>query len=206
MPFSQTDNERRAAHRVGRSRNVDKRWLPAAHFSVVRPSQQNILDADLPTIAAAAATADRAYWVYVGQAVKSFTLNKIRGHVSTGGTGAQTAEMAVATSSSAPNGAAVTLTVVAVSGSLDDLTGTGVLGSPDLSYAVDPSTHIWLGVRTNMASTQPQFYGHTFDASRGEILITSTAGVLAVGTSYTGALITAALTWQAPALFATITT
>lgn len=181
---------------------MNKRFSEASVSNVTDPAEFNILRSALPTIAGSALTADKAYWVYVGRVKRGTTLNKVLCHVTTGGTGAQTAEIALATSDNAPNRASQVLTVVAVDGSLGDLTGTGVLGSGSaLGYAAQQTVHLWAGIRTNMASTQPAVYGHTFDASNGEVLVTATAGVLAVGSTYTGALVTAAVTWQAPALF-----
>lgn len=198
-----TSAERSALHRAGRNYSTDRRISLAAKNPMISANEAcSIHRSPLPTIAGAATTADKAYWVYVGRTARPITAAKVKFQVTTGGTGAQTAEIAIATSGDGPNAAAQTLTVVAASGTLDDLTGTGVMGNTtSLAYQLSELTHVWIGFRENMASGRPQLYGHTFDASTGSILSTATAGVLTVGTSYTGALITAAVTWQAPALF-----
>ncbi len=196
-----TASERQQAHRAGRSGAMNKRIQGA--------SVQNALDAGefgfgrsaLPTIAGAATVADKAYWVYVGRAARPCTATNVKFWVSTAAAGAQVAEVAVATGS-APNAAAQTLTVVAVASALADLTVAyaSKQNTTSFGYAVNASDHLWVGLRTNMATTQPTVFGHTFDCSNGEILSTASAGILAVGTAYTGALITESVAWQAPAL------
>jgi hypothetical protein len=140
----------------------------------------------------------------MGRSTKDITVTNVVFYVTTVAVGTQAAEIAVASSTSAPNGAAQTLTVLGVSAALDDLTtGTGRKGSTAaISVAVPQTTHLWAGFRVNMTSTptQPQIYGLTFDNANGEILITSSAGVLATGSTYTGALITSSVAWQCPAL------
>lgn len=196
-----TASERQQAHRVGRSSAVSKRFQAA--------SVQNALDAGefgfgrsaLPTIAGAVTVADKAYWVYVGRAARACTATNVKFWMSTAGAGAQVAEVAIATGS-APNAAAQSLTVVAVASTLTDLTvaNASKKNTTSFGYAVNATDHLWVGLRTNMADTQPTVYGHTFDCSNGEILSTTSAGILAVGTTYTGALITESVAWQAPAL------
>lgn len=196
--------ERNAQHRAGRSSMMAKRVVNAATNNVFDAGEQQVFRSSLPTIAGALVTADRAYWVYMGRTAKDITVTNILFHVTTVAVGTQAAEIAVASSTAAPNGAAQSLTVLGVSASLDDLTsGTGRKGSAAaISVAVPQTTHLWAGLRVNMTSTptQPVIHGLTFDNSNGEILVTSTAGVLAVGSSYTGALIAASVAWQAPAL------
>lgn len=198
-----TAAERRTAHRAGRSSGFDKRFTAASkrrfYFS---PGAGFVHRSRLHNIAGAATTADKAYWVYLGCSTQPFTAAYVKAQVTTGAAaGAQTAEVAIATSSTGPSGAAKTLTVVAKTGTLDDLTGTGLLGnSSSLAYTVPADTHVWIGFRENMAGGRPQLYGLTFDGGAGEVLSTATAGVLAVGTSYTGALITSSAAWMAPAL------
>lgn len=201
-----TSAERLARHRAGQSSMLAKRVQGASLNTILDASEQKVFRSHLPTIAGTTTTADRAYWVYLGRAAKDLVVTNIKFNVSTVAVGTQAAEIAVASSDSAPNGAAQSLTVLGISAALDDLTtGTGPKGSiAAISVAVPQTTHLWAGLRVNMTSTptQPVVYGLTNDDAHGQILITSTAGVLAVGSTYTGALITASLAWQAPALTA----
>lgn len=161
-----------------------------------------IMQSRLAPIAGAALTEDTAYFVYLGTLKKNVTALKIYFHVTTGGTGAQTAECGLFSTPTAPNRAGQVLTKLAATGTLGDLTGTGVLGNTN-SFALDvpAGTHLWAGVRTAMATNEPQLYGLTADMSHGRVLTTATAGALTAGTTFTGALVTAAdVTWQAPAL------
>lgn len=206
MPFVQSTLEKQAAHKAGQSAGVAKRVLAASQNTIQGAGDQLALRSQLPTIAGAALASGTAYWVYVGRAAEKIAAARVRAYVTSAGAGAQTAEVAVATSATPPNGAAQALTVVAVSGSLDALTATGTKGcSADLAVAIDPSSYVWVGIRTAMATTQPSVQGHTMDCLNGECLSTAAAGVLAVGTSYAGALIADSVAWQAPALFLTVT-
>lgn len=160
------------------------------------------LRSHLPNIAAAALTEDTAYFVYLGKTNKRLNAKKVLFHVVTGGSGAQTAEVGLFSSPAAPNRAAQTLTKLAATGTLGDLTGTGVLGnSSDFGTSIPAGTHLWAGIRTAMATNEPQVYGLTADMSAGNVLSTATAGALTSGTTFAGALITASVTaWQAPCL------
>ena len=160
-----------------------------------------VMESRLPRIAGAALTEDTAYFVYLGTLKKNITALKLFFHVTTGGTGAQTAECGLFSTPTAPNRAAQTLTKLAATGTLGDLTGTGVLGNTN-SFALDiaAGTHLWAGIRTAMATNEPQIYGLTGDKSYGRVLSTATAGALTASSTFAGALVTAAVTWQAPDL------
>ena len=167
---------------------------------VVSPSDLE-LRSKLPTIAGAILTEDTAYFVYLGKTNRKLTATRVLAHVTTGGTGAQTAEVGLFSTPTAPNRAGQTLTKLVADGTLGDLTGTGVLGNTTaFSTDIPAGTHLWAGIRTAMATNEPQIVGLTQDMSAGLVLSTATAGALTAGTTFTGALITAAVTWQAPAL------
>lgn len=204
MSFSAA--ERAAAHRAGLSSAMNKRTQNRAINQVFDSGEASNFRSGLPTIAGALVTADRAYWVYLGRTARDLTVTKIRFHVTTVAVGTQAAEVAVASSDTGPDGAAKTLTVLGINATLDDLTtGTGMKGNTaNMAVVVPQTTHVWAGLRVNMTSTptQPVIHGLTFDNSNGEILVTSTAGVLATGSTYTGALIAAGVAWQCPALIA----
>jgi hypothetical protein len=201
MAFNQTPAERQASHRAGRASRMESRIDKASRASIAEPMAQNYFRSGLAHIAGAALTADTAYWVYLGRAQKDIVVNTVKIFVTAGGTGAQVAEFAIATTDQAPNGASQVLTVVDIDAALSDLTTTGVkTPGAVMNFPLDSSTHFWVGLRTNMATTQPAAYGLTLDNSTGHVLSTATAGVLAVGSKYTGAIITASVAWQAPAI------
>lgn len=144
---------------------------------------------------------DTAYWVYVGQVVEAVTVKHVEFVVGTGGTGAQTAEVAIASSPLAPNKANQTLTKIAADGTLSDLTGTGIMrNTSSMAAAVPAGTHLWAGIRTAMATNEPTLVALTRDWAHGNILVTATAGALTGSGPWTGALVAHALTAQHPAL------
>ena len=120
-----------------------------------------------------------AYWTYVGYRPIAEVVKRIRLYVVTGGTGAQTAEVAVSTSTTAPTGSNITLTKVWADGSLDALTGTGRLGnSADNSTALSGDAHCWVGIRSAMATTQPTVRALAYDFGDGYLATTAASGAL----------------------------
>lgn len=207
--------ERAAAHRAGYS-------LPAANRIVqstvgYSPDEQSIYSSYLTDIAGAVTVANTAYWVYVGRVLPGVSLSFVEFNLSTVAVGTQAVECAIATSPLAPNKAAQTLTCVASAAVTSDLTSGGagvgiyrnntafawntVSGSSSFANG-GVALHIWAGFRSNFTSTptQPQLRGLTNDWSEGALLSTAAAGVLTAGTTYAGALIAHAVTWQAPQL------
>lgn len=205
MTFSTA--ERAAGHRAGRSTPLNSRDVKASLASVFDAQEQNVFSSALPTIAGALTTSGTAYWVYIGRAAKDITVNKVIALLTTNAVGTQAGEVVIASSTSAPNRAAQSLTVLARSTSIQDLTagaGSPKFNSADLNYVVPSTTHVWAGIRVVMSGTQPQLFGLTADASSGSVLSTAAAGVLAVGTSYSGALIASSVAWQAPSLLVSL--
>lgn len=146
-----------------------------------------------------------AYWVYAGYFPYARTVKRIRAHIVTGGTGAQTAEMALATSPAAPNRANQTLTKLVADGSIGDLTGTGLVDNgQDLNQAIAAGTHLWIGIRTAMATNEPVLLAVGNDFGQGAMLSTAAAGALTGAGPWTGAVIAQALTAQAPVLGVTL--
>jgi hypothetical protein len=66
------------------------------------------------------------YFIYLGRTTQDITVKYVEFYVSTAGSGAQTAEVALLSSPSAPNKANQTLTKLAATGTVDSLTSTGV--------------------------------------------------------------------------------
>lgn len=157
----------------------------------------------LPSSAVISAT---AYWVYQGFTAQAITVKFIEAIVaSVAGTGAQTAEVAIASSPAAPNKAASqSLTKIAATGTVDSLlvANTLIRNTASLSAVVPASTHLWAGIRIAMATTQPQMQGLTADWNQGHILTTAGAGVLTGAGPFTGSRLVMAIpyAWQVPAL------
>jgi hypothetical protein len=109
------------------------------------------------------ATSGRAYASYLGYFATAKTWTHVRLNVQTGGSSTQVAEVALATTPTAPvYDTGQTFTFVASSGSLDDLTGTGIKGNTaSLAYTNTAGVHMWQVVRTAMAGSQPTFNTNT---------------------------------------------
>jgi hypothetical protein len=163
---------------------------------------ENILVSRLHSIGAIAAlTEDTAYFVYMGTLKRKVTALRVYFTVTTAGVGAQTAEVGLFSTPTAPNRLGQTLTKLVASGVVTDMLNTGV-HSNSTSFALDIAAgiHLWAGLRTAMAGTEPWCWGLNADMSYGRVLSTATAGALTAGTTFTGALITPVVQWQAPAL------
>lgn len=124
------------------------------------------------------------YWVYIGYVSVSTVVTFIEFYVTSGGTGIQTAEVAIFSTPAAPNRAAQTLTKLTATGSLNALTGTGVLrNSSTLNYTISAGTHVWAAIRTVMGSTQPTFIGVAGDYNDGMIFTKTGVGALTSATT-----------------------
>jgi hypothetical protein len=152
-------------------------------------------------------TSGTAYWVYVGQVATSCTVARVEFVVGTAGAGAQTAEVAIASSPAAPSKAGQSLTKLAATGTVDSLIATGVKrNTTTLATTVAAGTHLWAGLRTALATTQPQILGLAGDFNEGQYLTTAASGVLTGAGPFTGALVAADTTyvWRAPDLRVTL--
>lgn len=131
-----------------------------------------------------------AYWVYLGYYPEAVAVNFIKFLVASAGSGSQTAEVCLASGSSAPSAASVTLTKIAANGTLDSLTGTGLKGNTSsMAAAVPAGTHLYVGIRTAMATTQPSLNGLYRDYGHGYLLRTASAGALTGSGPWTGAVL-----------------
>lgn len=186
--------------------------LPVSQNSPAFTLYPNLVDpqsldlrSNLPTVAGAATVGAVAYWVFLGRLSRRLTAQKVLFAVTSGGASTQVGEVGIFSSPTAPNRAAQTLTKIVATGTLDDLTGTGVLGNTTaFAQDVDAGTFLWAGYRVDMASTEPSVQGLGSDLSQGRILSLAAATAFTSGTTYAGVLITHALTWQAPALILTV--
>lgn len=138
-------------------------------------------------------TSGVAYWVYVGQLPYGCVPRYVEVGIRAGGTGAQTAEICIASTPVAPNGAAQVLTRIEATGTITALTGTTVPISNTTAFStwVAAGTHLWAGVRTAMASTQPMFHALFDDKLQGYVLSTAASGVLTSTSvnAWTGSLV-----------------
>lgn len=165
---------------------------------------------------AGSSTSGVAYWVYIGQLTQDQSLGgNVSLHCTTVGAGTQTAEVALASTPLAPKRTSQVLTRIASSNSLLTLTSgtglkraTGPLTMSGVAASVAAGTHLWIGIRVVMGTTQPIFWSLAGDKMNGEILTTSAANLggatLDNFTTVTGSLIAAAVTAQAPDLTFTL--
>jgi hypothetical protein len=147
-----------------------------------------------------------AYYVYVGKTVRPLTAAFVEAHMTVAGSGAQTAEMGLFSTPLAPNKAGQTLTKIVATGTVDTLTATVAVKRNTASFAtaIPVGTHLWAGIRTALATTQPTFTGLTGDHSQGHILTTTGQGVLTGLTTTAGGLVTLGTATVCPELRVTL--
>jgi len=157
-----------------------------------------ILQSRLPNVATAITlVSGTAYFVYLGCTTKVLVVKFVEFYVNLNGSGGQTAEVGLFLSTDPPNktnqGTNGIIKLVA-DGTLDSLTTTGLKRNTTAfnggnGYAVPAGTHLWAGIRTAMASTQPALAGLCMDFSQGLVLSTASAGALTGAGPWTGAII-----------------
>ena len=112
-----------------------------------------------------------AYFVYVGRTTKAVTPKYVEFHVTSAGVGAQTAEVGLYSTSSAPNKATQSLAKLVSTATVDDLTTTGMKRNTSaFATSIPADTHVWAAIRVAMATTQPDIVGLINDMSQGHIL------------------------------------
>lgn len=148
--------------------------------------------------------ADVAYFVYVGRMEETVTPQYVRGLVSLGGGGAQTAEVGLFSTPLAPNHGGQTLTKIEATGTVDDLTGTGQKANTSaFSTSVAAGTHLWAAIRTNMAGAEPTLLATGPDLGCFIVMRTTTAGALTASSTFTGVTVGNAAA-PCPSLFVTL--
>lgn len=152
---------------------------------------QRVISSILPNVATAITLVNgTAYFVYLGRTTVDFTPKYVEFYVNTGGSGAQTAEVGLFSSTGPPNKGNLSLTKLVSTGSVSSLTGIGVKrNSSAFATSVAAGTHLWAGVRTAMATNQPALSGLCMDFSQGRVLSTAAAGALTGSGPWTGAII-----------------
>lgn len=192
------------AHRNGRaSRSVSNKVL-YQYPPLVADSNLQLCSPNLSVVAGAVTVGAVAYFVFLGTTSRRLTASKVLFRVTTGGASTQVGEVGLFSSPLPPNRAAQTLTKLMATGTLDDLTGTGILGNTT-AFGTDviAGTNLWAGYRVDMASTEPVVVGLGGDESMGAILSLPAAPAFTSGTTYAGALITPVLTTMGPNLVLT---
>ncbi len=146
-----------------------------------------------------------AYFVYLGQVVTAATPKFVEFYVSTIGAGAQTAEVGLFSSPAAPSKAGQSLTKLVSTGTVDALTGLGVKRNTSaFATSVTAGTHLWAGIRTAMATTQPTIQALYLDMAQGQVLSLAAAGSLTGAGPWAGAIIAASTAAICPDLRATL--
>lgn len=136
-------------------------------------------------------TDDTAYFVYLGQTTKAITPKHVEFSVATAGVGAQTAEVGFFSSPTAPAKANQSLTKLVSTGTVDDLTTTGVKRNTSaFATSIPRGTHLWAGIRISMATTQPELVSLGHDFAQAQVLETASAGALTAAGPWTGAVMT----------------
>lgn len=121
-----------------------------------------------------------AYFVYVGRTVRAVTPKYVEFHVTSAGDGAQTAEVGLYSTPSAPNKAAQSLSKLVATATVDDLTTTGMKrNTTEFSTLIAAGTHVWAAIRVAMATTQPDIVGLANDMEQGHVLAQASSAALA---------------------------
>lgn len=141
-----------------------------------------------PASTTQAGTSGTAMWVYVGYLPAGTVIKRVGVAVNTGGSGAQTAEVCVATGTGPPNFANQTLTKVWADGTLDALTAGSAVArnTTDNTVALPADAHVWLGFRQAMATTQANLHALQKDFGQGCFMSTGASGALTGSGPWTG--------------------
>lgn len=108
------------------------------------------------------------------------------------GSGTNTGEIGLFSSTSPPSKSNLTLTKIWAEAITEDMT-TGapkMIRNPNAqSTVIGTGTHLWGGIRTALSVSQPRVNGLQRDYAVGYVLSTATAGALTASTTFTGSLI-----------------
>lgn len=147
-----------------------------------------------------------AYFIYVGLVAYPMTPKYVRLYISSTGSGAQTAEIGLFSTPVAPNFSSQSLTKLVATGTVDDLTTTGIKRNTSaFATSIPAGTHLWAGCRAVMGSGQPSAQAVFLDMGLGCVLITSGASALTGVGPWTGAVPSLISTAVAPRAIVTLT-
>lgn len=153
-------------------------------------SYSNILASRLPSISTITLTDGTGYFVYVGKLVTARTPLYVEFQVTGAGAGAQTAEVGLFSTPAAPNKTGQSLTKLVATGTVDDLTTTGIKRNTSaLATSVPAGTHLWAGIRTAMSGSEPQIGALSRDQLQGHVLDCVGAGALTGAGPFSGAIV-----------------
>jgi hypothetical protein len=168
-------------------------------------SQQILTCILAPGTAGLALTSGTAYFVYLGRTVIAFVPKYVEFYVSTIGAGAQTAEVGFFSTPTSPSKAGQTVSKLISTGTVDSVTSNGVKRNTNFfSTSISAGTHLWAGIRTAMATTQPTLWSFGMDMTQGFILRTAASGALTGAGPWTGAIVAAATGVTSPDLRGTL--
>jgi hypothetical protein len=169
-------------------------------------TEQRVFHSNLGTIVAAnLLVSNVAYFVYVGRTCVAITPKYVELYVTVVGAGAQTAEVGLFSTPSAPNKAAQSLTKIESTDTVNALNATKVKRNTVAFGTVIPAyTHLWAGVRTAMATTQPTVTALLGDLAEGHILECVAAGALTGAGPWAGTIIAASNSVEAANLRVTL--
>lgn len=171
------------------------------------PGSQRLFTSALTSVGGTATTTGVGYWSYVGLTQAPMTVKFVEVMVTGAGAGAQTAEIGLFSTPLAPNKAGQSLTKIVATGTVDSLITTGVKrNTASFALAVAAGVHLWAGIRTAMATTQPSVLGLAGDIAQGQYLTAAAPGALTAAGPFTGAIVGAdtALSWRVPQLTVTL--
>lgn len=148
------------------------------------------------TLAPASGT---AYFCFVGRTTVPMTPKYVEIQLTAAGTGAQTAEIGLFSTSSPPNKSGLSFTKIEATGTVDALTGGTsrmVRNTNAFTTLIPAGTYLWAGMRTAMATTQPTLHALSRDHNIGSIQSTAASGALTGAGPWTGAIPSAAVGGQ----------
>lgn len=175
--------------------------LNGANLMVGADYNNNVMRSGLVAGLTFTTITNTAYWVYVGRTTVACTPKWVEFYVRSVGSGAQTAEVVLASTPTEPRGASLTLTKIEGTGTVDSLTSSGTKRNTSaFTTSVPANTHLWAGIRTAMATTQPNMSALGIDMDQGYCLSTATPGALTGSSSWTGVPIAASLSGIVPDL------
>lgn len=131
-----------------------------------------------------------AYFCYLGYTNEPVMLAYVAARMTSVGGGAQTAEMGFFRTDSGPDLTAKTYYPIAATGTLDTLTATNGQKKNTVSLAAlcPRGIHVWAGMRTAMATTQPTMRNATNDPGLGLFQVTAGASALTGAGPWVGTL------------------
>lgn len=203
MPFTLSQEDRRAAHAAGYSTYAFEKQVGAVFQPALVPDESGIIGAEvsLRSVASLQTADSTLYARYLGKATGAHSLNYIS--VITSGTPSSgvTATAGFATSPAAPDFTAKVLTFKTAN-TITTTGSAGVKTSASVGYAPVAGEHVWCYFHVNAGTTQGTYWSLGGEIGAGILQVkTSQLAAPTVGSSITMALPSAAVTAQSPLTF-----